>query len=584
MKRVARFAAAFTVVWALFSLASQPAGSLAASIEIEENLDGYRAAAEKGDREAQYKMGRVYFDGYHKGIPQDYAKALEWFTKAGEQGHVDAQIKVGVLYYNGQGAAQDYAKAAEWFRKAADQGNAAAQENMGILYRNGWGVPKDPAQAAEWFRKAAEGGNASAQDTLGAMLREGEGIPKDEAQAFEWFRKSAEQGNSGGQLDLAVMYYNGQGVAQDKARAAEWFRKSAEQGNRLAQYNMGILCEDGNEGVPKDETQALDWYEKSAEQGFEKALKKVEELKNRGVMSPRAFIDLCGIGDLSAIKKALDAGMDVNIRTEGGNFATPLEAALGSALSSGNAEVLRLLVERGADASYQRDKFLMALFDPEEELYKNVTGEIVTLLVRAGASPNPELDGDGTTLLMGIVQVEHARAPELVEFLLDAGADAAAKDQEGKTALDYALENGVLDGTKALERLKEASGWKEPVQPPATPPQPPITPPQPPITEKPPIIPPMPQPPIPQQVSLDGVWGAMVNGQQWVMQYQGNQYQGWINGMPAEAGIFQIQGNMMVGRTTTGMAFSNFFQMDPSGSMFQITAPNGFSIVYQRMQ
>ncbi|MDR1732401.1 MAG: hypothetical protein LBR61_09960 [Synergistaceae bacterium] len=93
-----------------------------------------------------------------------------------------------------------------------------------------------------------------------------------------------------------------------------------------------------------------------------------------------------------------------------------------------------------------------------------------------------------------------------------------------------------------------------------------------------------PQPPVPQQVSLDGVWGAMVNGQQWVMQYQGNRYQGWINGMPAEAGIFQIQGNMMVGQTTTGMAFSNFFQMAPDGSMFQITAPNGFSIVYQRMQ
>jgi hypothetical protein len=68
------------------------------------------------------------------------------------------------------------------------------------------------------------------------------------------------------------------------------------------------------------------------------------------------------------------------------------------------------------------------------------------------------------------------------------------------------------------------------------------------------------------------------------MQIQGNQYQGWINGIPSEAGIFQIQGNVMSGQTSVGVSYSNIFQMAPSGMSFSITAPNGFMIVYQRMQ
>jgi len=93
-----------------------------------------------------------------------------------------------------------------------------------------------------------------------------------------------------------------------------------------------------------------------------------------------------------------------------------------------------------------------------------------------------------------------------------------------------------------------------------------------------------------QEMSLDGMWGAMVNGQQWVMQIQLNpyqqayQYQGWINGMPSEAGMFQIQGNTMYGQTTTGATYTNTFQWDPSGMAFSITGQNGFSITYQRMQ
>ncbi len=98
-------------------------------------------------------------------------------------------------------------------------------------------------------------------------------------------------------------------------------------------------------------------------------------------------------------------------------------------------------------------------------------------------------------------------------------------------------------------------------------------------------FPEMPNVNFPQQVSpLEGVWGAIVNGQQWVLQYQGNQYYGWINGQPSEMGIFQLNGNIITGRTSNGVEFQARVQFDNSGKFMSFTFPNGNTINYQRMQ
>ena len=47
--------------------------------------------------------------------------------------------------------------------------------------------------------------------------------------------------------------------------------------------------------------------------------------------------------------------------------------------------------------------------------------------------------------------------PEVIITLLKAGADAKKKDNEGKTAFDYAQKNASLKGTDAYQRLQEAS-------------------------------------------------------------------------------------------------------------------------------
>jgi ankyrin repeat protein len=46
--------------------------------------------------------------------------------------------------------------------------------------------------------------------------------------------------------------------------------------------------------------------------------------------------------------------------------------------------------------------------------------------------------------------------PEVISLLLRAGADPDLRDDYGKTALDYARKNELLQGTDALKALKAA--------------------------------------------------------------------------------------------------------------------------------
>ena len=119
-------------------------------------------------------LGVLYDNG--DGVPQDYAKAREWYEKAADKGRGDAMLGLGLLYDLGQGVAQDYAKARGWYEKAADKGDVNAMRDLGLLYENGHGVPQDYAKAREWYEKAADKGSSDARERL-------ESLPMSEAEA-----------------------------------------------------------------------------------------------------------------------------------------------------------------------------------------------------------------------------------------------------------------------------------------------------------------------------------------------------------------------------------------------------------------
>lgn len=145
-----------------------------------------RAAAEKGEADAQHKLG-VYYRSGENG-EKNAVEAAKWYRKAAEQGDAVAQYFLGIYYGNGDGVEKNAAEAAKWCLKAAEQGYSLAQGSIGHRYYFGDGVERDYVAAAYWWRQAAEQGYFSAQHSLGCCYRDGDGVEKDLLEAYAWNR------------------------------------------------------------------------------------------------------------------------------------------------------------------------------------------------------------------------------------------------------------------------------------------------------------------------------------------------------------------------------------------------------------
>jgi len=210
-------------LWAAWGTQS-PAQSLQAE---RDSFAQVRTKAEKGDAEAQLKLGSLYAAG--EGVPQDPKKAVKWHRKAAEQGLGRAEYQLALDYAHGFGVKPDPVEAFQWFRRAAQSGVAKAQVDLGLCYVNGRGVRENAVEAVFWFRKAADQGEPEAQYQLGKCYFEGRGVTKNTLEGFKWTRLAAVQGNASGQRRLGTCYEKGEGVAQDYVQAHKWFNLAAAQ-------------------------------------------------------------------------------------------------------------------------------------------------------------------------------------------------------------------------------------------------------------------------------------------------------------------------------------------------------------------
>lgn len=94
------------------------------------------------------------------------AADINQLIKLAESGVPSAQFNLGVCYDNGRGVAQNYAKAVEWYTKAAEQGHRKAQLNLGVSYFIGQGVERNTEKAKQLWKKAAAQGFQPAKDAL----------------------------------------------------------------------------------------------------------------------------------------------------------------------------------------------------------------------------------------------------------------------------------------------------------------------------------------------------------------------------------------------------------------------------------
>jgi uncharacterized protein len=150
--------------------------------------------------------------------------------------------------------------------------------------------------------------------------------------------------------------------------------------------------------------------------------------------------DACAIGRVERVKSILKRKPKLI-----NEFAPDGFQPLGLAAFFGHVEVARFLLESGAEVNTPSQNGLKVT-----PLHSAAAGrhyEIAMLLLERGANPNLRQEGDFVPL--------HSAAQngqiEMVKILLQYGADKDLKSTDGKTARDFALENGHKIVAEVLE-------------------------------------------------------------------------------------------------------------------------------------
>jgi len=91
----------------------------------------WRPLADQGDAAVQYNIGLLYLDG--KGVPQDPAQAVKWFTRSAEQDYTEAQHDLGAMFGAGQGVKRDYIQAYKWLNICAAKGNSGCVSQRDLV-------------------------------------------------------------------------------------------------------------------------------------------------------------------------------------------------------------------------------------------------------------------------------------------------------------------------------------------------------------------------------------------------------------------------------------------------------------------
>jgi ankyrin repeat protein len=132
----------------------------------------------------------------------------------------------------------------------------------------------------------------------------------------------------------------------------------------------------------------------------------------------------------SIMRLLIAMGANVNARDQ--FCLTPLHAAA----LGGYEGAVKLLLDSGADVNAQSEDFK----SPLHSAATSGSEVVMRLLLEAGAAVNVK-DVNGDTPLLAVAQVYHEASAAMAELLLGKGADANSVNNDGYTALQWAIEN-----------------------------------------------------------------------------------------------------------------------------------------------
>ena len=141
----------------------------------------------------------------------------------------------------------------------------------------------------------------------------------------------------------------------------------------------------------------------------------------------RALLDAVNHGRGVLVQQLLQKGANAGATDDCGN------SILKYATRSSRLNIMKLLIDSGADVNGADPPLFLALDGPEEDGYA-----VAKVLIDAGADVNVQ-DASGETPLIKAVSKEDAR---LVELLISSGANVNLHDADTRTAYSYAAALG----------------------------------------------------------------------------------------------------------------------------------------------
>jgi TPR repeat protein len=246
-------------------------------------------AAQTGESEGQYALGRCYLSGV--GVSKDVATGIRWYTAAAQQKDGDPALALGAIYEKGTGVPQNLPEAVKWYKMGAENGNTMAAYHLGRCYRDGLGVEANVDEALKWLRVAARALPNNQEVTTALAQLEGQthkvdpdtaykqgmalgraatanGGPMDEA--AELLTEAANQGQVSATIILSGWYRRGDHVPKDEERADALIAKVESNTSPAILFQIGLSYMPGANQLPveKNIDHALGYLQRAADQGY----------------------------------------------------------------------------------------------------------------------------------------------------------------------------------------------------------------------------------------------------------------------------------------------------------------------------
>ncbi len=153
---------------------------------------------------------------------------FDFQMKLAQKGNAEAQFKVGEMYESGRGVEKNMIEAKRWINKAAAQGNQAAGYKLLYYDLQQNGVTTDNKAKLGDLQDAARAGDGYAQYYVGLMHSRGVGLKKNSNVALDWLGKASLVGVTAAEAEIARVNEAKQGTqlrakqeAEQKLRAQE---------------------------------------------------------------------------------------------------------------------------------------------------------------------------------------------------------------------------------------------------------------------------------------------------------------------------------------------------------------------------